>query len=89
MMVRMQISLAEEDHRQIKARAAERGISVAEYIRRLVAGDMAPERPRGGIERIFNLGSSGHSDISAHKDEYIGEAVAWEHERSVNRDRTD
>lgn len=81
----MQLSLTPEDHRRIKARATELGVSVAEYVRRLVRDDLGERRPAVGIEAIFNLGSSGRSDISAHKDEYVAEAAAWEHERSLGR----
>ena len=85
MMVRMQISLPEEEHRRVKALAAERGISVAEYVRRLLARGSEPARARVGIESIFGIGASGRTDISSNTDEYVGEAVAWEHERSIGR----
>ena len=75
MMVRLQISLPAEDHRRARSRAAELGISIAEYVRRLVADDIGSRRTPGDVSALFNLGSSGGSDIARHKDEYVGEAV--------------
>ena len=59
----------------MRARAAELGVSLAEYIRRLVDRDLA-ESPRN-IDRsiVFDLGTSGKSDIASEKDRLIGEAT--------------
>jgi hypothetical protein len=77
MMSRTQISLSPEAHRRARARAAAQGISLAEYLRRLVDRDLGEDiRPAADISVIFDLGNSGGSDIANHKDEYIGEAVA-------------
>lgn len=75
MMVRMQISLASEDHRRARVRAAELGISVAEYVRRLVSRDLG--EVDGGFDppALFDLGDSGGSDIARDKHRYIGDAV--------------
>jgi hypothetical protein len=76
MAQRTQISLPPEDHRRARARAADLGVSLAEYIRRLVANDLYSARESAPVEALFDLGSSREaSDISAHKDAYIGEAV--------------
>jgi hypothetical protein len=75
MMARTQITLDPELHRMARERAAELGISLAEYIRRLVARDVAPARAPVDVSAFFNLGSSGGSDIARHKDEYIGQAL--------------
>jgi hypothetical protein len=79
MMARTQVTLSPEEHRRARAKAADLGISLAEYIRSLVRRDLGHPRPRGDISSIFNLGDSGGSDISRYKDEYVGEAVeaAW------------
>ena len=76
MMVRTQISLNSELHTQVRARAAALGVSLAEYMRRLVDRDLA-ESPRS-IDRsiVFDLGASGTSDIASQKDRMIGEATA-------------
>jgi hypothetical protein len=75
MAVRTQIGLSAEDHRRAKRRAAELNISLAEYIRRLVARDLGEPRPAASPELLFDLGRSEGSDIARHKDEYIGDAV--------------
>lgn len=75
MVVRTQITLDAELHNSAKRRAAERGISFAEYIRRTVKRDLG-EQPRGDIGTIFGIGDSGGSHVARHKDDYLGEAVA-------------
>lgn len=77
-MMRTQITLYPEEHRRARHRAAELGISLAEYIRRLVKRDLGPAPPTGDISAIFGLGDSGGSNIAENKDEYIGEAVEAE-----------
>jgi hypothetical protein len=76
MAQRTQISLPPEDHRRARARASELGVSLAEYIRRLVARDLHSERGAAPVDTLFDLGSSGESaDVSTRKDDYVGEAV--------------
>jgi predicted DNA-binding protein len=74
MMARMQISLPPEEHRRVRERAAELGVSAAEYVRRLVARDLGAA-PAGDITAIFDLGRSGGSDVARHKDRYVAEAI--------------
>jgi hypothetical protein len=58
------------------AKAAQLGTSLAGYIRRLVAADAASTRTPAGRPSLFDLGESARaSDVAAHKDEYVGEAV--------------
>lgn len=85
MLFRTQINLPGEDHRRAKARAAELGISLAEYVRRLIRRDLDEERPTADISAIFGLGRSGGSNVARLKDEYIGEAVEAEYERERSR----
>lgn len=76
MMIRTQISLEPEQHRAAKRKAAELGLSLAEYIRRLVERDLPqPEPRRADLSRLFGTGNSGGSDVAEHKDDYIGDAV--------------
>ncbi len=82
MMSRTQITLEPETQRLAQKRAGELRISFAEYIRRLVARDLARPRAKGDISRIFNLGDSGGSSIASDKDRMLGEAFAAEHRRS-------
>jgi hypothetical protein len=83
MMVRTQIALPAEEHRKAKAKAAELNISLAEYVRRLVARDIGETRPQGDITALFDLGNSGRSDISGRIDEFVGEAVEAEYRRKT------
>ena len=81
MMVRTQISLDSERHAQVRARAATLGVSLAEYMRRLVDRDLA-ERPRGADRSIvFDLGASRGTDIASEKARMIGEATGAEMRR--------
>ena len=76
MMIRTQISLDSERHAQARARAAELGVSLAEYMRRLVDRDVA--RPARTVDRsvVFDLGGGIPTDIARGKDRMIAEAVA-------------
>lgn len=68
----------ERDHHQRAAdKAAGLGLSLAEYIRRLVAADL-DLRPAadGDISEIFGIGDSGGSNVARHKAQYIAEAIA-------------
>jgi hypothetical protein len=83
MMSRTQLSLTLEQHRRARKRAEELGISLAEYVRRLVDQDLRrPPRP-ADVSAIFDLGRSGGSDVAQHKDEYVGEAVEAEYDREA------
>ena len=83
-MHRTQILLDPEEHRRAKQRAEEAGISLGEYIRRLVRADLEPQ-PRADISLLFDLGDSGGSDIATSKADYIGDAVEADHEGSVRQ----
>lgn len=76
MMHRTQVTLDPADHRRARRRAADLGISLAEYVRRLVqrdlTGPIAPSDPAA----FFALGDSGGSDVSSAKDAYLAEAIA-------------
>lgn len=75
-MIRTQISLDSERHAQARTRAAELGVSLAEYVRRLVDRDVA--RPPRTVDRsvVFDLGGGAPTDIARDKDRMIAEAVA-------------
>ncbi len=74
-MTRLQISLSHEDHRRARARATELGVSVAEYVRRLLARDLGERRAGPGPHALFDLGTSAGSDVARDKHRYVGEAV--------------
>lgn len=74
-MMRTQVSLDPELHRRARERAADLGISLAEYVRRLLARDLTAPRAAADPSIVFDLGDSGGSDVARHKDRYSGEAV--------------
>ena len=81
-MSRTQITLDREVQRRAQQRAAQLGVSLAEYIRRLLARDLGEPTQRVDPSVVFNLGSSKESDVANEKDRMIGHAVAVEYERS-------
>ena len=74
MMVRTQITLETELQRLARQRAGQMGISLAEYVRRVLAHDLARPQARTDVGCIFDLGSSGGSNIAANKDLMIADA---------------
>lgn len=76
MTTRMQITLPREHHLRAAAKADAAGISLAEYLRRLVAHDLDEDVPATiSISDLFGIGDSGGSDVAANKDAYLGEAT--------------
>ena len=73
-MVRSQISLPVEDQRRARGRAADLGISLAEYVRRLIRADLGDGPRTADVRVLFDLGDSGGSDIARHKDAYLADA---------------
>lgn len=76
MMVRLQVTFSSEQHRRVRARAAELGISAAAYVRGLVARDLAGDDVAVDVSPLIGLGDSGGSDVARDKDRYVGDAVA-------------
>ena len=76
-----------ELQRRAHAKAAALGISFAEYIRRLVAGDLGQlHKSKPDISNLFDLIDEGPpTDIARDKDKMIGEAVWQEYLRDVGR----
>ena len=86
MNARSQITLDTETQRRAQAKAAEIGISFAEYVRRLVAEDLGPAKQRADVSALFDLVDDGPvTDIAREKDKMIGEAVAQMHRRKYGR----
>ena len=87
MNIRTQITLDPETQQRAQAKAAELGISFAEYVRRLVAGDLgdAPAR-KLDVSVIFDLVDDGPAtNIARDKDKMIAEAVWTEHQMKISR----
>lgn len=83
-----------EMQRRAEAKAAELGISFAEYVRRLVAVDIGEPNPKSkakpdakpDISMIFDLIDEGPpTDIARNKDQMIGDAVWANYLRKVGR----
>ena len=86
MSARTQITMDPELQRRAHAKAAELGISFAEYVRRLVANDLGEQKPRPDIRCMFDLGASAEpTNIARDKDKMIGEAVWKNHLRKTGR----
>lgn len=76
MMSRAQVVLDPELQKRARTRAAELGISFAEYIRRLVNRDLNVPRRKAEVSLVFDLGDSGGGDVARDKDAMVGEAVS-------------
>jgi hypothetical protein len=74
MMARSQISLEPEIQRRARQRASDLGVSLAEYVRRLVARDLGGASVKADPARVFDLGKSSGSDIAKDKRAMIAEA---------------
>lgn len=80
-MVRTQIQLTEQQARRLRAQARERGVSLAEIIRRCVEKGLAEEAPSrdalyARAARVLGRFSDrrGAHDISSKHDRYLDEA---------------
>ena len=87
MNARTQITMNPELQRRAQAKAAELGISFAEYVRRLVAGDLGEtKKAKPDISALFDLGASDEpTDIARDKDKMVGQAVWEEYLRDVGQ----
>jgi hypothetical protein len=79
MMSRTQVTLETQTHRRARQRASELGVSLAEYMRRLVARDLAGPQAEVDVTCVFDLGRSSKSDVAKNnmaknKDSMIAEA---------------
>lgn len=75
-MTRTQLSIEKEMLLKARKRAGQLGISLAEYVRRLVANDLGGGPEPLGAVAVFNLGSSGGSDVAQDKDVMLGLALS-------------
>src|SRR5262245_31587802 len=86
MNARTQITMDPEMQRRAHAKAAEMGVSFAEYVRRLVAEDLGQPKPKVDVSIIFDLVKDGPvTDVARDKDKMIGEAVWDDYLRSTGR----
>ena len=80
MMTRTQLSFESEMLHEARRRARRLGISLAEYVRRLVAADLGGDEPAVDPSAVFNLGRSQGSDIARRKDAMVAEAFSGQRE---------
>jgi len=86
MNARSQITLDPETQRRAQAKAAELGISFAEYVRRLVRDDLGEPKPKADMSVFFDLGASAEpTNIARDKHKMLDEAVWQEHLRKTGR----
>lgn len=85
MMARTQISLDPELQRRARRRASELGVSLAEYVRGLLAEDLGQRRAQADPSVVFDLGASQGGDIARDKDRMVAEAVSAERRRGRSR----
>jgi hypothetical protein len=86
MTTRTQITMDPEMQRRAHEKAAELGISFAEYMRRLVANDLGERKPQADISCMFDLIDEGPpTNIARDKDKMIGEAVWQNYLRKTGR----
>ncbi len=87
MMSRTQVTLESQTHRRARLRASELGVSLAEYVRRLVARDLAGPQAEVDVTCVFDLGRSANSDVAKNKDAMIGDAFQLS-QRKIRRHRS-
>lgn len=74
MMLRTQLILETPTLRRARQRASQLGVSLSEYMGRLLARDLAVRPSKVDVTCVFDLGTSGGSDIANHKDSIIANA---------------
>ena len=84
-MVRTQIQLPEEQHRQLRAEAHRRGTSMAAVVRELVAKGLASDRcaetPRR-YQALLDMIGCGHdtaTDVAENHDKYLADIYDESH----------
>ncbi|MGE0158602.1 MAG: hypothetical protein AB7T31_04265 [Gemmatimonadales bacterium] len=75
-MTRTQLSLDREMLRRARRRADQLGVSLAEYVRRLVARDLGDRAQGSHPSQVFDLGRSAGSDVASNKDAMIADAFS-------------
>ena len=69
------ITLPDHHHAEAKRKAAGQGISLSEYIRRLVSRDLQQGSPNSNPSAIFGLFDGGESRIADGKRAMISKAI--------------
>jgi len=61
------------------------GVSLAEYVCRLVASDLGSSQAAANPVAVFDLGASGGSDVAKDKNAMIAEAFVFRRRKSGRR----
>ncbi len=85
MMSRTQITLEPETQRRVRQKASDLGISLAEYVRHLIARDLGGGPAKADPKLVFDLGRSSGTDIARNKDAMIAQAFASTRARRARR----
>ena len=83
---RTQIYLDPEEHRRLVLEAAQRGLSLTEYLRRVIGnrtGEQSITYDTRSWDRLFSLLDSGSKDSVEAMDEEAAEAFERQHMRSA------
>jgi hypothetical protein len=72
----MQITLEPHLQQLARNRARRKGISLSEYVRRLIREDVGEVAAQADVATIFGIGDSGGTHVGRDKHKLIGEAVA-------------
>ena len=83
MTSRTQITIDSNVHRKARRRAAELGVSFAEYIRRLLEQDLREPESTAEPTAVFNLGHYQGSDIARDKDRAPRATIAEQRGRAT------
>lgn len=75
--MRTVITIPDQIHAKAKQRAAELGISFAEFARRLFEKELEAPTPQGDIEAICGMVSGSPFDMARDGNEIAAEAAHW------------
>ena len=86
MNARTQVTLDPDVQRRARRKAAQLGISFAEYVRRVVANDLGGAPKQSDVAALFDLGASAApTDVMREKDRLVAEAVQADFTRKTKR----
>lgn len=82
--MRTVITLPDHLHAEAKRRAAEQGISFAEFVRRLFHRELGSAEPRGDLDAICAMVHGEPFDMASGGRAIVAEAAAAQHERHLS-----
>ena len=82
--MRTVITLPDHLHAQAKQRAAQQGISFAEFARQLFDRELSTAEPQGDLDAICAIVHGEPFDMAADGKAIVAEAIAAQHERNLD-----